>query len=256
MNILYEISPIILLFMALVIILIYSSLFTNEKEGFDKEGFDKNRFNKNIWAYDENMLDNEYKPAIRPPIFPNKGITNKKELNAVKFETRLPELIKQRYSYNDVRQVDEEKCYPSLNNNYAVLKELPINNYQNNYHTTLPRHIAYKYYKGNMEDISKVISKNQKDIHLQRHKSLDKAKDYNIYRSCSGECLVPINSLVPNRVVGIDQYGNDLSVPHDPMSQLPANYADRSKTSIERLLAADLNSSFNDPVHGLLPFER
>lgn len=201
-------------------------------------------FNTDIWAHDPYIIDNEFKPAV--PVV--KKIWRPKELDAIKIETRLPELIRQRYSYDDT---EDKTCYPSLYNDYAVLKELPVA-YKSPYHARIPKKLA-------STSLVYDISKNQEPTYVKEQNeklSIDPKRDYNVYRSCSGSCLIPINSLVPNRVVGIDNYGNDLSVPHDPMSSLPANYADRSKTSVERLIAADLHKEYQDPIHGWLSWER
>jgi len=158
----------------------------------------------------------------------DKHVTNYNELNAVKFETRLPTLISQRYSYNDGYlsnggdgDGDDRNKYPTLYD-FAHLSDLPID-YKSPYHATIPADM------------------------LQCSLAYQLSKDQNIDLSKSVD--------LPEIELGINKYKYNVQ-PYDPLSILPENYADRSKTSIERLLAADLYKEYREPVHGYLPWDR
>lgn len=94
-----------------------------------------NDFNPNLVGYEEGLpiqqktLD--YQTIKRPSY-------NLKEFNANNWHLRLPDLVAQRYSYND-------KCYGQCGDkkihDYANLKELPLN-LRNFYYATVPLEFA------------------------------------------------------------------------------------------------------------------
>jgi len=114
-----------LVILVIILILVCLYLFNSNKyESFDD-------FNPNLVGYEEGLpieqktLD--YSTIKRPS-------WNQKEFNANNWHLRLPDLVRQRYSYND-------KCYGSCGNNkihnYANLKELPLE-LRNRYYATVP----------------------------------------------------------------------------------------------------------------------
>lgn len=192
-------------------------------------------------------------------IYP-RGVWRHKELNANKWETRLPSLVKHRYSFNDC---PTNQKLPGIKG-AARLKELPLN-LKNRWGSVLDGKIArtsLEYYPD--VDALKIGDKsNQTFGHI--------ANDNKIYSSY--RTVAPfITDTRPNKldtphspfgspyVIDSPQDYQNLSKMisgYNPSDSLPAQYADRSKSSIEYLLTADLiKERMDEPVYGWLPEEK
>ena len=118
-----------LLFILVIIIII--ALFIMNFNNF--EYFDDT--NPNMMGYEEGF-PKEYRfidyQTIKRPTW------NKKEFDANNWHLRLPDLVSQRYSYNDKPC---KKCFDRTVYNYAKLKELPLD-LKNVYYATMPFELA------------------------------------------------------------------------------------------------------------------
>lgn len=117
----------ILIFVIIIII----ALFIINRGNFEYFG----DTNPNMTGYEEGMPAEyrfiDYQTIKRPS-------WNKKEFEANNWHLRLPDLVSQRYSYNDQPC---KKCFDRTTYNYAKLKELPLD-LRNFYYATMPFELA------------------------------------------------------------------------------------------------------------------
>jgi len=150
-------------------------------------------YENNVSPYDPMTINFEYKKLpMQPPL----GPLNMKKLNALKWETRFPGLVKQRYSYNDKRYYGYQPAIPGV----ARLNELRNANI-NKYNAVVPEIMvgtSLTYWP----DVNPQIS-------FPKMRPQPKAT----YKK-------PLPGFNPNSI-------------------LPAQYADRSKVSVENCLVLD-----------------
>lgn len=228
------------------------------------------------------------------------------KLRSQKWETRLPSLVKQKYSHNDkvinkynIETTGSFNANESKGSNLkgkARLIELPLN-LRNTYHATIDKnkalsdylwipHIRWgihypknahinkkklRNYVGAPIDLrnkpkylkSKIISKNFCKNNGIKKPCLGIVKDYNHYMSSrtiapsiiENEQYKYVGSPVfDNTVHDIARRVNDISG-YNPTDRYPAQYADRSKESVEKWAGAELYKAYDEPVHGWLPWE-
>ena len=176
------------------------------------------------------------------------------QLRAHKWETRLPSLVKHRYSYDDKRidglgYLSPVRDFVPHNSNQifdvkgkARLKELPLN-LKNRWHAVIDADVARTnlLYWPTTENVTKELAResdSQTKSNYKVFKTLGSIYDYN------ANIINKINSRRFQPVTG-----------RNPYDSLPAQYADRSKSSIEKLQAADLYKEYDEDVHGWLPYE-
>lgn len=140
--------------------------------------------------------------------FMPRNLFRHKHLKSRMWETRFPNIINQRYSYNDkkIKGLDYNKLFPI--GNKARLVELPL-------------------------DLK------------------NKQKTFNNFKTLN----TPYYNLNAQKINEINSRRFQPVEPHNPNDFLPAQYADRSKSSIEMLQASDLYKERMKPVHKLLLYE-
>lgn len=95
-------------FIVIIIIIILLTLFIFKFKKTHSEGFSFTPKSNKIRQY----AQNQYNPK------------NIKGLDADKWETRFPYMVKAKYSYDDT-PIPKDEIKPILHDNYALLKELP-----------------------------------------------------------------------------------------------------------------------------------
>ena len=180
----------------------------------------------------EEGLFSEYRTVKRK--YPKK-IWRHRELDSLMFESRLPSLVNQRYSYNDcgrVKSVAKEQIGAlskeqiralSKEQLGASLKKLPLN-LTNKYYAILDKDTARTSMAFWPLTMEKVKPTHTIQSSLRTIRPLDKSSPNLLVDS-----TLKIKRLVHDSISG-----------YDPLSILPANYADRSKISDEYKLAVDL----------------
>jgi len=122
----------------IIILIIIHGLFFNQSEHFDQhnvENYEKYKQSKqredskryNLMGTNPFLVgyDEDLQPIYRFIDYnTNHPIFNYKDLNATRFETRSPGLIKHRYAYNDVPETTTQDKDTKLYN-FSFLKQLP-----------------------------------------------------------------------------------------------------------------------------------
>jgi hypothetical protein len=212
-----------LIFLFVILIVIFC-VFKGLLNGNNIEGFlpEYEYYNTNIIGYDKYGFPPYKKLNLLYP----RGVTRKDQMCANKWETRLPSLVDERYSYNDMML---NKDSLQVLTDVARLGELPLD-LQNRYSAIVDNKFAQlslAYYP----DVQKPVNKD-----TITSVNMDYLKNYPYY------------------FVGNYRYGNTING-HNPNDSLPAQYADRSKTSLEANLAPPIGPSRIGPMHGWLPNE-
>lgn len=150
-----------------------------------------------------------------------KDVYRKKYYKGQMFNTRHPGLLKHKHDYFDKKTCDK---HPVLKDK-ARLVELPLH-LTNWNHAKVPKYISHV-----------------NEIYYPDHVI---GKKYD--KTCKRRTFASPGRYVrhsPNKILGFN-----------PTNLLPAQYADRSKTSIEKIIAAPhLLENRAEPVYGLLPYE-
>ncbi len=176
-----------------------------------------------------------------------RDIFRKHYFKGQRWETRLPGLVDHRYSYDDQRNC----CTLPAIEGKARLKDLPLH-LRNWYHARIPSKIAKTddYYWPDT-----IIGKKYKY-------ECNRANDvYSSPRTIAPIITDPIaakakyNPTLDDTPFDIARRANMISG-YNPSDSLPAQYADRSKTSIEKIIAApNLVENRAEPIYGWLPYE-
>jgi len=105
-----------ILSIVIILIIIYSLTYNQV------ENFESTNATPFIVGYDEDQ-----EPIYRIIDYnTNHPLYNYKNLNAMRFESRFPGLVKHRYSYNDKKETNEKDIDTSMYN-FSFLKQLPQN---------------------------------------------------------------------------------------------------------------------------------
>ena len=136
-----------------------------------------NDSNPNLMGYEEGLPPEyrniDYKMIRRPS-------WNKKEFDANNWHLRFPDLVSQRYSYNDKPC---KKCMDRTTYNYAKLKELPLD-LTHWYYATMPFELAatsLEYYP----DVSnRQYEKTPGPLNKCCHQYMDKGPTYTACSTC------------------------------------------------------------------------
>jgi len=244
----YLIIPIILIIILIIFV-------TNKRNIFRTEGFEPAI---NTEEAHGPILDIKFMMASDPltesyprPIkreYP-RNLWRYKQLKGQMWETRFPGLVGQRYDYNDQRL-----CYknpgPPVVKDVARLQELPLQ-LRNWYHAKVPKyvtkgddfyqpsHIVGKKYKNECKPTNLPYSSNRTIAPIMTDRMNPRPSDPNVDET-------PFD--IARRANMISGY--------NPSDSLPAQYADRSKTSMEKYITTPyLKDNYLEPVYGWLPYE-
>lgn len=207
---------------------------------FYKNRFEKFEIKQNIYPSEPNQDSYERTFNMKYP----RDIYDKKNLKGLMFDTRFPGLLKHKYNYDDTKNCE---TLPVLKDK-ARLKDLPMH-LKNWYHAKVPKCMAETddyYWEGNIKNNK---YKNECFGCMSECKGNDdyysKIDDLVNAQYCDDYVLdKSFSSLMKNKPI----YG------FDPTSTLPAQYADRSKTSIEKEIAgAYIRDAYNYPSIGEIP---
>lgn len=211
-------ESIYILLVLLIIICLFGRRF-NTVEGFLPE---YEYYNTGIVGYDKYGFPPYKKLNL---VYP-RGAVRKNEMCANKWETRLPSLVDERYSYDDMMLNKDDL---QVLTDVARLGELPLD-LQNRYSAIVDNkyaQLSLAYYP----DVQKPVKKD-----VITSVNMDYMKNYPYY------------------FIGNYRYGNTINA-HNSSDNLPAQYADRSKTSLEADLVPPIGPNRIGPIHGWLPNE-
>lgn len=216
-----------ILALVVILIILLMNKKDNQAEGFIPEyelPIDNNRIlGFDPWRQPEYRKRQNYYP---------RGY-DRKDIKAHKWETRFPSLVDQRYKYNDERDDSLSELSPVTGR--ARLKELPLD-LKNRWHAKIDKDIART---------------NLAYWPTPKHLLDDTDSKCNLSKTWN-------NPYHNRNVKNMNRINRNQLIPlsgHDPNDLLPANYADRSKTSIEIKQAEDLYKERMPEVHGWLPWE-
>lgn len=217
----------------LVIIFVILFLFNNSSRQVEGFGTPTEYDVFNSLEAAEEGVPAEYQEVVRE--YP-RGVWRHHELNSLMFERRLPTMVDHRYSYND----QEGRSVLPKEGGGAYLRDLPLD-LRNRQYAVLDKDTA----RTSMEFWPL---------------TQPKVKPWPVIQS-SMRTIRPLEKTNKNLLIDtkykVDRLARDSIAGYDPWSILPANYADRSKTSSDYRLAANLHDDDrNEPVRGWLPFEQ
>jgi hypothetical protein len=158
-----RISLILIIIIIIVFILFISNYVFIER--FEDE-------NPNLVGYHEG-LPPEY---MKIDYGNQEEIWRRKQLDSLKWETRFPYMVKQRYSYDDTPY--KNKRFPSIYNQFAYLKELPLE-------------LKNRYYAELEKDIAMTSLEYYPDVSNQKYRGQGYASySYPIYNECADPTLL------------------------------------------------------------------
>lgn len=183
-------------------------------------------YNTKIDGYNEGLpkVYNDLKTKYRY------GVWRNNELMSSMWNTRLPSLVPQRYSYDDDRVYCED--LPALEEG-ARLKQLPMH-LQNRWFAKVP--IGWTEWNNAFMPANYLVNKRVPKCAVEQEKMFETRQT-----KIQG---TPIDAPGAGPIHG-----------YDPLDRLPENYADRSQTSIEYLFKENLAKDYMGSIHGWLPWE-
>lgn len=217
----------IIIIIILIVILFFILYFSNDIERYTNLKMEYEILNK-LDGVNENGSDNEYDILDTNNTYHRyKNVYRYNELNANQWDKRQPGMINQQYSYDDRPSGSKVDILDSIRGT-ANLKELPIN-FNNQYVGSIGITDA---------NLSRLASGyyNYPNVMTLR----------NLQSQCSGITGIPYSPFY-----GQNKHFGNISG-FNPNSILPAQYADRSKTSKESLLTKGIMKAIRDQP-GYLP---